>query len=334
MERTLNGMLLAKIESTYGTDSTPTAGSNLIAVARSSVKFGAEFDHLTRMILDGTLGKVAGHNVLPRVNISFDVEIRGNRTTGGTDTDITSGASAQAVEIDPLLRACDLAATYTAETTNGARDGYVIYKPTIPSDEGPSVTFYFYTGLKLHKITGAKGTVKGSLQAGNFGMFSFEFQGIYNAVTDASLPGSPSWLNTKPPLFVNSGSTVGSFSPVFQKLDFDLGNQIQRRDDANAVAGVKGFLITGRDPKCSIDPESVAEATHPIWEDLNSATARTITAALGTQSGNRFQAVFAGVSQAVAYGDRNGSRTQQIDYSIERPNISDAEGSEFQLKFY
>ncbi|MBC8095036.1 MAG: hypothetical protein H7Y43_04415 [Akkermansiaceae bacterium] len=334
MERTVVGMLLAKIESAYGTDPTPTTAANLIAVARSSVNFNAQFDHLARMILDGTLGKVAGHNVLPRITLSFDVEMRGNRTTGATDTDITSGASAQAVEIDPLLRACDLAATYTAETTDGARDGYVTYKPTVPSDEGASVTFYFYSGSKLHKITGAKGNLKASMTAGQMGVFSFEFSGLYNAPTDASIPGSPVWLDTKPPTFIAAGSTVGSFTPVFQKLDFDLGNQVQRRDDANAASGVKGFIIANRDAKCSIDPESVAEATHPIWADLASATPRTITAVLGNQAGNRIQATLAGVSEAVSYGDRNGIRTQPINYSIERALISDAAGSELAMKFY
>lgn len=333
MERTNFGMLLAKLESTYGTDPTPTAASNLIAVTRQGVTFGPKFDHLTRMILDGTLSKVSGLNAMPEVDFSFRVEIRGNRTDG-TTADVSKGSSANKVEIDCLLQACDLTPTYTAETGLGNRDGYVTYAPTVPTDEGKSVTFYFYSGLKLHKITGAKGTVKGSLEAGKFGFLDFSFKGIYNTVTDASIPGSPTWLDTKPPVFINSGSTVDSYSPVFQKLDFDLGNSIVRRDDGNATTGVRGFLITARDSKCSIDPESVAEATNPVWGDLENATARTITGKIGTQTGNKFQAAFQGVSQAVAYGDRSNIRTTQIDYSIERAAISTAVGGEFQLKFY
>lgn len=421
MERTNFGLLLAKIESTYGTDPVPTGGLNTIGITRDGVTFAPNFDHLTRMILDGTISKVSGVNTMPSTKLSFRVELRGNRTTGATDTDISDGTSTYKVEIDPLLRACDLAATYTAETSSGARDGYVTYKPTVPTDEGASVTFYYYSGDKLHIITGAKGTVKGVLEAGKLGSLDFEFSGIYNDCRDAALPAAGNYLatativsggsgyavgdvlsvaggtastvatirvlevspagaitrvkvqqvglysvnpsltanavtggsgsgatitltmnaqtaavflNTKPPEFVNSGSMVDSYSPVFTKIEFDLGNQIVRRDDANASRGVRGFLITSRDSKLTIDPESVAEATHPIWTDLEESKIRTITAKVGTLSGNRFQGTFTAVSQAVSYGDRNGIRTLPIDYSIERATIDTAAGNEFQLKFY
>jgi len=415
-------MLLAKVESSYGADPTPVGASNLIAVTRAGAQFSPNFTHLTRQILDGTLSKVSGANVLPEVSLSFAVEIRGNRKDDeATDTDISSGAAAQAIEIDALLRACDLAATYTAEGTNGARDGYVTYKPTVPTDEGTSVTFYYYTGSKLHKLHACKGTVKGNLTAGQMGQLDFEFKGVYADVCDAALPAAGNWvqtativaagsgyavgnvltiaggtastaatlrvtsitpsgavrgvkilqvglysvnptltanavtggggsaatititmatnsvgvfLNTVPPIFVNSGTTVGGYSPVFNKIDFDLGNALSKREDANAATGVRGFMVTGRDAKATIDPESVAETSHPIWGDLSEATARTITAAVGSLAGNRFQLTLAGVSQAVKYGDRSGIRTQEIDYSIERANLSDSAGAEWQMKFY
>lgn len=328
------GLLLAKIESTYGTDPTPAANANVIAVTKQGITWTPNFERMSRMILDGTLEKVSGFNVMPSVSLSFRVEIRGNRTTGSTDTDITSGAIAQAIEIDPLLRACDLAATYTAESTNGARDGYVIYTPTVPAAEGDSVTFYYYTGLKLHKVTGAKGTVKGVMEAGKMGYLDFTFSGILNTPTDASIPASPTWLNTKPALFSSSSSTIASYSPVFRKLEFDLGNQVIRRDDANASGGVKGFIITDRNPKLSIDPESVAEATHPIWGDLINSTSRTITAGIGSSSGNRFQGIFVGESESGAYGDVNGNRITNINYEINRATLDATANGSFQLKFF
>jgi hypothetical protein len=422
MQRTNFGLLLAKIESTYGTNPAPTGGLNTIAVTRQGVTFAPNFDHLTRMLLDGTISKVSGQNAMPSTKLSFRVELRGNYTNGGTDTDISSGASAQAVEIDCLLRACDLTATYTPESTDGARDGYVTYTPTVPTSEGASVTFYYFTGETLHIITGAKGTMKAVLEAGKYGYLDFEFSGIYNDAMDAALPAAGNYLSavainaagsgyaagdlltvaggtastaatikvlevnaagaitrvkiqqiglysinptttanavtdtgagagatmnltmtaqtaavfldTKPPLFQNSGSTVDSYSPVFQKIEVDLGNQVQRRDDANAAKGVRGFLIVGRDSKLTIDPESTTEAVNPVWTDLEEATARTITAKIGTIGGNKFQGTFTGVSQAVGYGDRSNIRTSPIDYSIERANPSTSAGGEFQLKFY
>ncbi len=333
MERTVFGMLLAKVEGTYGTDSSPVVASNLIAVTRSSWKFEPKFNHLTREILDGTLSKAAGLNATPEVDITFDVEIRGNRTDG-TAADISMGAIGHAIEIDPLLQACDLAATYTAETTGGARDGYVIYAPTVPTTQGVGATIYLYTGLKKHIITGCKGSVKGVLEAGKFGMLTFSMKGIYNNAADASIPGSPTWLNTKPAIFTNSGSTVAAYSPVFSKLEFDLGATVSKRLDANSTTGVAGFMITDRASKVTIDPEAVAEATNPVWGDLEAATARLITAKIGAQTGNKFQGAFEGVSESVGYGDRSGIRTNSISYMVERATIDAAESAAFQLKFF
>ena len=166
-------MVLAKIEGTYGTDPTPTASANVIAVSRSSVKYGPKFQHIMRQILDGTFDGVAGQNVLPEVSFGFSVELRGNRTDG-TANDISNGLSAEAIEIDCLLQACDLAPTYTAATVPGtSRDGFVTYNPIVPTTPGASVTFYFFTGLKKHIVTGCKGTMKLNMTAGQFGMIDF-----------------------------------------------------------------------------------------------------------------------------------------------------------------
>lgn len=332
MERTPIGLVLAKIEGTYGTDPTPTETANAIAVVRDSVKYDAKFTHIARKILDGTFDEVSGQNVMPEVSFSLQVELRGNRTDG-TTPDISSGNTANPVEIDCLLQSCDLAPLYTLETPSGTRNGYVIYSPTVPSDQGKSVTFYFYTGSKKHIVTGCKGTAKVDMSAGKFGTIDFTFTGLFNAPSDASVPSSPVFLNTTPPVFENSGSTIDSFSPTFTKLDFDLGTTVSKREDANSVNGVAGFLITNRVSKLTIDPESVAEATDPIWADLAGGVTRTITGKIGTLTGNQIQLTCKGISESVSYGDRSGIRTQPISYSVERL-ASDTPGSQIALKFF
>lgn len=335
MERTQIGLLLAKIESTYATDPVPTGAANVIATTRDGLSFAPGFTRLSRKLLDGTLSRVTGKNVLPRVVFNFRTELRGNRTDGSA-ADISQGSSAHAVEIDPLLLACDLAATYTVESSGGARDGFVIYKPTNPSDQGNSVTFYWYSGLKLHKITGCKGTFKLTAQAGEIAFIDWTFSGLYNAPTDASIP-SPTWLNTVPPIFISSGSQIGATSPIFQKLELDLGNTVTERQDANSTDGMKGFLVTDRASKATIDPESVAVATSNFWDDLYSVVNRTVIARIGLAaaggSGNRMNLTLVGEPEQEAYGDRSGNRTHQINYELCRANNSDTVNSELQLKF-
>ena len=423
MERTVIGLVLAKAEGTYGTDALPTGASNTIAVQKSTVKIDAKFTHILRSISDGSYSRVKGSNVLPEVAFSFDVELRGNYTDGasGPSDDISSGSSAHAIEIDCLLQACDMSPAYTPET-GGGRNGNVIYKPFSPATQGPSCTFYFFTGTKLHKIVGAKGTFKIDLTAGQFGKIMFSFSGMYLDTYDAALPsagnycsavsinaagtgyvvgdiltaaggtvaagavastflvmsvngvgallgvkvlqvglysGSPTspnsatggtgttasltltftaqtaavFLNTKPPIFTSSGSTVGSFTPVFTKLEFDLGAKVSKREDANSYLGVAGFLITDRTPKVTIDTEAVTETTATLFNDLAQATTRTITGGIGTQSGNSFVITLVGTSETVSYGDRSGIRTQPISYAIERANLSDLPNNEIALKF-
>ncbi len=90
-------------------------------------------------------------------------------------------------------------------------------------------------------------------------------------------------------------------------------------------------MITDRDSKVTIDPESVAESTNPIWGDLEAATARAITGKIGTQTGNKFQLTAEGVSESVGYGDRSGIRTQSISYHVERATLDAAESATLAL---
>jgi len=332
MERTNFGMVLAKIEAVYSTDSVPTAQANLIAIRRSGLSFSPKFSHLTREILDGSLSKLTGKNVPEEVDFTLEVEMRGNRTDG-VAPDISSGKVANILEIDPLLQACDLAPTYTSETGAGLRDGYVVYKPTVPSDEGKSVTIYFYTGAKLHKLTGCKGNLKGSMPAGQFGVFTFEMKGIYNNAEDAAIPANPTWLATKPPLVENLTTIIGIADLTVSKIDFDLGNNIQRRPCVTGPYGQRGFVITDRTPKLSIDPEAVTEATHPIWGDIEAATARSVRGSYGADAGNKVSILITGVPSSVGYGDRTGLRTNTIDFVAERASFAAAAGNEFQLHF-
>jgi hypothetical protein len=332
MERIAIGLLLAKAEGTYGVDPTPTALANTMAVVGTpSLKISST--RVSRKLLDGGKGRLPGSNVQKMAEVSFRMEVRGNRTDG-TAADISKGVIANAIEMDCLLLACDLAATYSAETTLNARDGYVTYKPTEPTNFGSSVTFYLYSHLKLHKVTGAKGTFKVTFEAGKMAYIDYTFKGFYNAVADATFPTTQTFLDTKPPLFVSSGSTYDSYAAIFSKAEFDLGNDIQPVYDANSANGIKGFVIANRDSKGSFDPESVAEATHPFWADWDSDEVDTFLVQLAnTQTGNKFYGIFVTQLVDINYSERNGQRVHSATFEMTRTQMSAALGSEFQLKF-
>lgn len=327
LELTKIGALLGKIESTYGTDPTPTGSANAIPAVRGAVTLTPQNDKAERMILDGGHSKLIGETSLPRMKIAFSVELLGNGS-------IQNGATVHAY-LSPLLKACDLTETATAETSGGAGDGYITYNPGVTSDTGSSVTFYFHSQLKKHILTGCKGTVKFRLVAGKFAYADFEFTGIYNAIADASFPSLTFSYTNKPPLFVSAGTlTWGSYTPIIEGCDFDLGNVIGMRPDPTQATGIKGFVITDRSITGSINPEQVAEATQPFWADWRTPTLRTLTALLGSTAGNKFQFTATCQLTDVTPGDRNGVMIHQAKFDVVKTNIGTTNGAEFALKMF
>jgi hypothetical protein len=417
MELTKPGLLLAKIETTYGIDPAPVAANN-IGVIRGLVTLDPMGNPVTRDILDSGFSKVLGSNQQLAMGIKFRTELRGNRTDG-VAADISSGNIAQAIEIDPLLRACDLNSSY--QPAPGTRDGNVTYVPTLPASgsAGPSVAFYFYSQSKVYKILGSKGTFKLSLASGRFGFIDWEFKGKFTTPSDSAIPGGPTFLVTKPPTWegavawpagtavtvtagtdtitknahglqngdrvrfgavamptgltaatwyyvvtattndfkvstvpggaaidiTSNGTTVtmesagaiewdGFTGPVVSKLDFDLGNQIVMRDDALSPYGVAGWVNAGRSSSASIDPESVAEAVHPIWGDHVSQRSKQLTAKVGTLTGNMAQLQLLTTISKINYEDRSGRRVQNAQLDISQDQPGRTPGSEVTLRFF
>lgn len=321
------GALLGKIESTYGTDPTPTGGSNAIPAVRNTVTLTPQNEKAERILLDGGYSRLIGDTSMPRMKIAFSVELLGNGS-------IQNGSTVHAY-LSPLLKACDLTETATAETSGGAADGYITYTLGVPSDTGSSVTFYFHSQLKKHVLTGCKGTVKFRLEAGKYAYADFEFTGLYNAIADASFPSLTFSYTNKPPLFVSAGTlTWGSYTPIISKLDLDVANSIGMRPDPSQATGIKGFVITDRAPNGSFDPEQVAEATQPWWADWRTPTLRTLTAQLGSTAGNKFQFTVTSQLTDVSPGERNGVRIHQCKFDVVKTSISTTNGNEFQLKMF
>jgi hypothetical protein len=335
MELTRVGLLLAKIEATAGVDPTPVKTANVMAVMRGQVTLSFNSEIIKRDLLNEGFTRVNGDVALPHIGITFAKEIRGNRTDG-TTPDISAGASGQAIEDDCLLQACNLNPTYTAESGVGARDGKVTYKPIVPSDEGKTVTFYFYSMGKLYKITRAKGDISSIvLPAGKYGMINYNFLGLWNAPVDSATQTGATWLNTKPPLCggANTLTLDGWAASITANLELKLGNQLTMCEDLNSSNGIKRFLITDRDSKGSIDPESEKEADHAVWASWKAGSSLQIIATVGTQTGNKFKATLQAMRDKVTYEDRNQKRIQKIDFSCLGDTPSFTPGNEVQLVF-
>ena len=100
MALTRTTKLLAKIESSYGSNPTPVAGSNAIQVTDIEVT-PIEADNVQAPTFQGFLGNSTQGTLLAnkRVAVSFGAELSG------------SGAAGTASALSPLLKSCGLSET-------------------------------------------------------------------------------------------------------------------------------------------------------------------------------------------------------------------------------
>ena len=340
MERIDLDLILAKAESTYATDPTPTPAANALPVKKGSISYSVSSNYNERQISDGVSRRLAGTITQKTVKLEFTLELRGNRTDGATP-DISAGSSSYALRYHCLMAAAHLLAAYTAELSGGSRDGYVTYKPYVPVDEGPSVTCYFFTEKKKHILTGGKvESVEFSYKAGGFVDVKFVVMGLYNAVTDNTFATTLSTVafeapSLKPPAWTGAAVTYNGVTPTLETVTFSVKNEVGQRNDAVATDGVKGFAITkGPLVTGTIDPETVAEATNAYWADFASGEVDTLVVPLGTLTGNKVTITATCQQTGPGYATRGGSRTYNIPFNVVASGLDTATGAEFAVKIF
>lgn len=269
--------ILAKIETTYATDSIPTGGSNAILISNQSVNpFNAS--NQDRAIVRPYMG---GSEQVPGTaykEVSFDVELVGG------------GAAGTAPAWGPLLRACGFAETVTASTR-------VDYLPITNSQE--SVTIYYYDSGVLHKLLGARGALKIDAKVGSLPKFGFTFIGLDGGDTAAANP-SVTLTNFKTPEVVkdaNSGDltfgathsssgapalTAGTVYPS-QGIEIDMGIS----NPFTPLLGGETVDITDRQAtgKISLDLTAAQEVT--FMSSVKGVTLQSLGLQHGLVAGNK-----------------------------------------------
>jgi hypothetical protein len=241
MQKT-RGLVLAKVESTYGTDSAPTAAANAILCEDPSIEVTQK--SLERKNIKSYFGGLSRVNIGEAVKVKLKTEIRG------------SGAVATAPEIGCLLRACNYTETITPATS-------VAYTPNSNLSDAESVTIWVWVHNLLHKAVGCRGTFTVDLKSGEYGTITWDFTGIYAGPIDAPVQ-SGTFNSTVPARFVSATFSIDSYSAVIETLKLNTGNEIGRRPSANAATGILEYFIKERNVTGEIDPEAVALSASSI----------------------------------------------------------------------
>jgi hypothetical protein len=256
-------LLLAKIESTYGTSSTPT-GAEAILVSDLEVK-PLEVDLKDRELIIPYFGNTEKVVSMRMVEVTFSVELAG------------SGAAGTPPKYGACLQACGLNETIVATTS-------VTYAPV--SSAIKSVTLDFYADGTRHLITGARGTWSMEGEVGEIPKIEFEFTGLYTPPGALSTP-SATFAGQADPVVMNSENTtaveVHGFAARLESFSLELSNEVVYRQLAGATREVR---ITNRKPEGEVQIETPAIGSKDYFAAVSGQTLGTMEFQHGQVAGN------------------------------------------------
>jgi hypothetical protein len=297
-------LLLAKTETTYGTDAVPTGLANAILVKNLNVT-PLDATLVSRDLVRAYLG--ANQQLLAdaHAKLDFEVEIAGAGTAG------------TAPGYGPLLRACGMSETILASTS-------VTYAPV--STAMDSATLYFQQDGAQHSITGARGDVEITFKAKGIPTFKFSFVGIYNPPTATSL-ASPTYTKFQSPLVVNSSNTpsvsIAGYAAILDELSLKLGNTV----DFRSLVGAQYVQILDRQASGQVTFEAVTPDVKDFFGIALGNAYSALSLTHGATAGNIVQlSIPTADLNNPTYTDNSGVQMMQIPYTAV-PNAGNDEFS-------
>lgn len=287
-------VILAAVESTYGTDAAPTGAANAIQTSNLEIQ-PLEGDVVSRNTDRPTLGNELQIHVGTHVMCSFNVEIAGG---GAVDTAPAYG---------PLLKAAAWAETVTASTS-------VEYDPVSSNED--SATLYIHLDGQKHALVGARGSVSLSLDPRGIPQYSFTFTGLWADPASVADP-TPDYTAFQTPLAVTNDNTttftLHGTTPNVLGFSYDHANEVVYRN----VVGEESVQIVDRAPAGQITIEAPPLSTKNWFTDAKANTTGALQIVHGTTAGNIVQ-LDAPTVQVLnpRYGESDGIRTIQMDLSF------------------
>jgi len=261
--------MLAKVETTYGTDPTPAGATDAMYIYNLKLTPMANVRHDRKPVRPFFGDDVPAIGGTP-VKVDFDLPIAGG------------GAAGTAPGYDPILRACGRSKTVNAGVS-------VVYAPISSGFE--SATLYVNKDAVNHIITGFRGNAKVEFSHGQMPMYKVSGQGIYNTPTDTALPALTFGATWPKPLVQNKVSTptftLLGFTAVLQKLDYDPAYTVDWKDWVNNAELVR---ITDRSKVAgSVSIQADTMAAKDWYTAAKNATTGAIQLIHGTVAGNKWQ---------------------------------------------
>lgn len=289
---TKRSAVLAKIEGTYGVDSSPATGDGILVEELSPSQ---TTEYIERNPVKGTYGSLPGLIGRNIGTLSFQCELKGSGTAG------------TAPEYGVLLRSCGMGETIVVDTS-------VTYAPVSTGFE--SCTIYAYMDGKLRKYTGCRGTYSIDMSVGQRAMITFTMTGAYTEEDDTLV--DPTIDSTTPVKLTSAAFSFGSYSAVVSSVSIDAGMEVITPDNINSSSGYGEVSIVNRAMTGSCDPEQTLVATRD-WQTLflaGTESALAILACNGSAGNICNITAPACVATDLQDGDRDGIMTYDLPFSM------------------
>ncbi len=301
-------VILAKIETTSGTDAAPTNTADAIAIRVSNLSTKVDETFADRDVILGVFAAADKLPVTRRATVSFSVELQSSGTLG------TAPAWGK------LLQACGMAETVTATT----RVDY-----TTASTGLKTLTIWAYTNGRLEKYNYCAGTFTVNLKAGDVPSLDFTFTGLVTSVAAGSAPtptltawiapqavGPAATTSLSVGCTYSAGALSGGTSYNFRELSIDAGNDVQ---DLMLIAQ-ESVGIYGRTPTSKFVADLGGTAHAQFVADMHAGTQKSFGLVHGSTAGKKVL-VFAGQATLTGVSDTaDGSVLLSEVSSVLRPS--------------
>lgn len=255
-------VILAKPETVYGTDPTPTGAAN--AILMTNVSFSPmEGEDVSRELIRPFLGNQGTLSAGLRAVLTGSTELAG------------SGVAGTAPAWGVLARACAMAETVVEDTS-------VAY--TRVSDAHESATIYFWQGETLQKMTGVRGNGVLTVAAQGIPRIEWTLTGLWAAPAEQT-QAVPVFTPWKAPLVANKVNTpsfkIDTVARVLRTFTLNLGGQVEPR----LLIGSEDIRIVDTLEQISATIEAVPLSTFNPFDKARTKTSVAIELVHGTTAG-------------------------------------------------
>lgn len=277
-----NSAILAKIESTYGSDASPAGATDALLVSNMSIN-PLNANNVDRDLIRAYFG--GSEQLVGSAYVETEFEVEYQSSGSMTTPDIAAW--------DSLLQACGFQA---GAGTPGSRVEHALLADY---STWKGMTIYYHDDGALHKLLGCRGTVSLDLNIGNRPVFKFKFLGLDGGISAAANP-STTLTAWKTPLVVTdantgaltlgctyaTGALSGGTEYVSAGLELDLGNDVKFTDLLGTAAATGQTIdVTNRQMtgKLMLDLTPAQEVS--FMANVKAATTQSLGLVHGTSAG-------------------------------------------------